>query len=376
MQVGEKDQDYERNIHAAEIDNRLNQLQQTYAGGFVHDTFIHVGGTHNSGWDDDSTTRPQTIIRQTDLQRWIQNTASADKTEVNTNAVDWVSRYTRDPLPEKLVWNTGVYAGKRKSQGFYWLDRDGYLKDTVITASYNKSRNEVRIEQCDAAKGMLKIFLSPDMVDVFRDVKLNILGTEVTVRPIVSSQIMKETMAARGDINYVFTSEIDVSFDSDNGKITVKPVDRTTTDYSVKGIDSLLYWDSDGLFYVDQSLLGCSYEELRSKLNLDLPKPVLCDWLTDGTRYTSYDKLKYPGVCFFFRNGVCFKIYAEQEGTPSAALKSAFRKKFGALFTENGLPSSVYGAEGVIGNGGMSWHGIHNNPYNGKDHTQQYYELF
>jgi hypothetical protein len=64
-----------------------------------------------------------------------------DITEINTSAIDWMSKYERDPLPSKVVWQTDVGASLRKTQAFYWLDRNGDTLPSRQTGIVGKDNN-------------------------------------------------------------------------------------------------------------------------------------------------------------------------------------------------------------------------------------------
>lgn len=355
IQVGENDTAYSRNVLAAEFDGLLDALNEKYCGGFPHETYIHKDGTHNSQWSD-NVIQPQPVVDDNYIQQWLKNPFWARYVEKSTSAISLLNSNERNALPERVVWNTGEYAGLRKSQMFYWLDRDGYLKNATIVASFDKERNTIKIEQCDAQKGTLKIYLSPDMVDVFEKVNIEIMGTTVSVRPLVSGQIMQSTLSAKGDKNYIFTSEIDIRFDLKNNKISIKSVSDNTADYSVNEKDSLLFWDDDFLFYADQSLFGLTSEQLCDKLDITLSS------YENNENIKTANTPEMKGVYFYFNQGNCHKIMFEQELSEALNTMDAFKNKFGSYDT--------------FSNGGMAFHRAREAEHDGQIYIQQEYELF
>ena len=216
LQMGENDSAWDRNTAVAEYDALLYEYANRFGGGFPHDTYIHVRGTHNQGWSDWGD-QEQSVITGAEVAKWAKNRSSAKQTKCCTDAVSWLRRNTRDPLPQRVVWETEIYAEQRSSYAFYWLDRDEELTDVTVDASYDRDSNSVQIRECDAEKGTLKIYLNPKMLDVFAPVQVEVRGKTVSVQPVVSERIMHETLNARGDQNYIFTSEIDITFDG-NGE--------------------------------------------------------------------------------------------------------------------------------------------------------------
>lgn len=360
IQVGERDTDYDRNKKAAQFDALLNTYAKTYGGGFQHETFIHVNGNHNN-WDDVFNTS-QRVYTGNQVANWLKNPSSAKVTTKRTGAVDWVNQYTRDPLPKKVVWEPAINAGLRDSQAFYWLDCDGDFPDTVVVASYDSSKNLVNIEQCDAKKGTLKIYLNPQMVDVFQDVTIKCGGKSFRVRPIVSRQIMKSTLEARGDRDYMFTSEIDLTFTS-KGISTVDTVSKTKTSY-VPSSKEYLSWDENGFFTVDNRLFGLTFQELTQKLGYDLPKPEKWNYWGNGLSWASKE-IDSNGrkVIFMFQSGKTAIIYSEEAGNIRSSLKDTAEKYFG----EN---------TDTFANGGLCRYFLENNNYDNKNHVQQKYVYY
>ncbi len=361
LQVGENDSAHDRNTLVPEYGELLDKYAKQYGGGYIHEVFIHKGGNHNN-WDD-IYDKPQPVYTGDQAAVWLKDRSSAKAVERNTSAPEWVSRYTRDPLPEKLVWEQKERAYLRKTQAFYWLDCDNVLySKTPITASYDRSRNAINIAKCSAKSGVLKVYLNPRMVDVFKNVTVNYGNYSVILRPYVSKKVMQYTLEARGDKNYIFTSEIDIIFNNtDRPKIVVvgdpysssksdiekKDSDKSKTEGEGKPndqdeADSLLQWDKDGLFLVDNRLFDISYAELKKMLGDNISKPQEWDYWGKGLRWSymnppDKDKLS---VIFMYQHGKTVIIYSEEAGEIPDELIIAARKKYGRetqAVTHNGL---------------------------------------
>lgn len=86
LHMGGKDAAYDRNKQAVEWKERLAQLKAEDPDGYAHKVIIHPEHGHRMQRDD-------------------------------AVAVDWMSQFTRQPLPQKVVWHqTGATHSR-----FYWL---------------------------------------------------------------------------------------------------------------------------------------------------------------------------------------------------------------------------------------------------------------
>ena len=52
--------------------------------------------------------------------------------EKDTNAVRFVSRYTRNAHPDDVVWDLSTRAEERKTNSFYWLQVDSAVNNGII----------------------------------------------------------------------------------------------------------------------------------------------------------------------------------------------------------------------------------------------------
>ena len=363
IQMGEYDSAYDRNTIAARYTLKLNEEQSKYGGGFPHQTFIHTQGTHNS-WND-YTDMIQLVINEEDISKWLSGSGNIKSEYKNTNAVKWLNQYTRDPLPKNVVWNPSIYAGLRSTRAFYWLDRDGNLNDVTVIASYEPETNSVSINTIGEPDGILKVYLKPEMLDVFKDVTIKIGEKAVKVKPIVSKQIMHDTLYARGDINYMFTSEIDIQFNRQEKTITVTPVKSVTNDYDPKSYNHMFFWDSDGLFYVDQSIFGLTFNQLENKmpeLKLQKPEKKLALWGKNLSR-TYWNDENNRNVIFMFQNGITVLVYGEYTGKLTDSFIATAEKAFGN--TNHDLRC-----------GGTCRYYLESNPYHNTDHIKQTYTYY
>ena len=361
IRMGELDDAYKRNIRAAQVDGILNNLAQKYGGGYVHQTMLYSKNGHND-WNENENGQSWAITGK-EVQTWLK-TGNGKATLCDGRYYPWLSQYTRDPLPRKVVWYTASFAALRKNQGLYWLDRDGKLRDVTVVASYNRNNNSVTIEECNATDGTLKIMLNPDMLNVFKPVKVRIGRQEVSVQPVVTTQIMSSTLKSRGDPNLVFCSEIDITFDENKKQILVNPASTYNADYDVRNQNKLIYWNDDGVFFVDESLFGLTYNEIEKKLNVSLTKPEKWPFYEgkDNMTFSYCPGKNNESVIFLFDNDKAVTIYAETEGAISDRIDAAVRKVY-------------YNTWHIRTDGTMAYYYLDENPYDGKGHTMQSYSL-
>ena len=86
IHVGAEDGGYGRNKVAAEFGKKLDDLQKTDPAGYIHEVELHAGKAHWMDLED-------------------------------RKAVAWMEKYTRNPLPDKIVWFQDDVTHDR----FYWL---------------------------------------------------------------------------------------------------------------------------------------------------------------------------------------------------------------------------------------------------------------
>ncbi|MBQ2279209.1 MAG: hypothetical protein II333_11625 [Clostridia bacterium] len=208
LQCGENDISFSRHQETARSANRLDELAGKYRSadapeGYIHTVFLHVGKGH--GVRDNQAQRvPQAIIRNPG--EWLQG-AEAVAEETNTNAVDFVNRFTRNPLPERVIWDLSVRSPESASETFYWLRADESIREGIVIVNYDKASNTFRVEK-NTAKGDVRIMLNDEMVDLFSPVTGVFDGgtTSCTVTPDI--EYMKKTISEKWDRNMIFAAEI------------------------------------------------------------------------------------------------------------------------------------------------------------------------
>lgn len=199
LQVGENDLAYDRNRMTARYGVYLDRLAAKYGGGFEHRVLIHSGKPHNFR-DNEPSRIPQTVLA--DYRAWLRD-GCEDTVAVNSNAIDYVNCYSRNPLPGRLVWNLGVRASFREVRSFYWLQAKASAAAGHVIASYNSEENSVTVEEL-TANGSVSILISEEMLDVFAPITIHYPDHTETVTVAPSLENIRQSTAERGDPAYQF----------------------------------------------------------------------------------------------------------------------------------------------------------------------------
>lgn len=214
LQVGELDGAYNRNRVTAEYGDKLAALAAAAPGAYVHEVNVHAGRPHNF-YDNDPSERPQSVLE--DPHAWLTDGAH-ETVKRNTNAVRWLSQYTRNPLPERVVWDLTTRA-EREAQSLwqrpghgeqmYWLDIGTHTAATLgtseIIATLHTADNAIAVS---GAKGYLRVLLNGDMLDLSQPVHLTINGEHLDARVEPTLQRQAATLLTRGDPRYIFEAQV------------------------------------------------------------------------------------------------------------------------------------------------------------------------
>jgi hypothetical protein len=179
IHVGGLDAAYNRNKVAAEWEQKLAELHQADANGYVHLVKIYPDKPH-----------------------WLDREDAA--------ALDWMAEFTRNPVPNRVIWKQDDVTHGR----FYWLavDADQEKAGAEITASI--SGQQIELQSADVTK--LHVRLDDRMVDLDKPVTVMAGGKQV-IEGTVSRTIatIAQTLSERGDPSAVFCGEVEVLFPSD-----------------------------------------------------------------------------------------------------------------------------------------------------------------
>jgi dienelactone hydrolase len=183
--AGGNDSAYNRNNLARIWGKMLDSLQATDPEGYVHDLHVYDGLGH---W----------MLRK------------------DTIAIAWMAKFTRNPLPSKVVW----VQDDRIHEDFYWLGTDTSQTKTGDKAvvSLNKNNNEIVVEQNTFKT--LYIYLNDTMLDLNKKIKIMENGKKLfKVKLKRSENVIKNSIDKRLDPNMIFYTRIKI----ENGEVTVNP---------------------------------------------------------------------------------------------------------------------------------------------------------
>lgn len=189
----------QRSVVAAAFDQQLNAFREQFGFGYLHKVYIHVPEGHN--YSDNMPTEgtcqlvlenPQEFVELMNDPEinaqfpeeyayayddevnsvYLQLTAhlGMKTTERDTNAVRFVSRYTRNAHPDHLVWDLTARAARRETSSFYWLQAENTVDTGLIYASFDQAENLFDIQLLEQPNGDFSILLHPAMVDFSRPV--------------------------------------------------------------------------------------------------------------------------------------------------------------------------------------------------------------
>ena len=120
-------------------------------------------------------------------------------------AVPWMARFERNPYPKRVVWCQGDVA----KTAFYWLGVPAGEAAKGKTVTAQVSGNTVEILSCDYSS--LTVYLNDQLVDLDKSVRIVFQGNVLYEGKLTRSPAsMRETLAERGDVAYIFPASVDV----------------------------------------------------------------------------------------------------------------------------------------------------------------------
>lgn len=175
LQVGANDSAYNRNKLGKEYGEQLDKLQKDDPKGYEHFVRIREGRGHWMSLED-------------------------------KEALPWMAKFTRNPIPEKVVWKQTGNPHTRS----YWLaisDEDA-RNDSLIIAAIKE-----QVVEISSSENVKKLILRFDdrMLDLDRPVKVMHAGKELysgTVSRNVGTMV--RTLVGRGDPKLIFEAELPV----------------------------------------------------------------------------------------------------------------------------------------------------------------------
>ena len=203
LQVGINDAAYGRNKVTVEYQVKLDGMEKQY-GGYVHNTFVHLDKGHN--FYDNHPTDEQRVLD--DNYAWLENDTLSERV-TDTNAIRFLEKFTRNPLPERIVWDLGNRAPLRSVESFYWVKEAKDQTEGFLVVDLDKKTNSVIIGEDTTVKNFT-LLLNDDMLDLDQPVRIVTPKGETTVTVERSAEVLAATTKERGDKNYQFSAEVTV----------------------------------------------------------------------------------------------------------------------------------------------------------------------
>ena len=173
LHMGGKDKAYKRNEIAAKWKTWLAEIQAADPTGYQHEVVIHPEHGH-----------------------WMKRDDAV--------AVDWMSKFTRDPFPKKVNW----YQSGVTHDRFYWLAAEGenVKGKTHVIASRN-GQNFV-IEKADGLSSLI-LRVNDQMIDFNSPVIVKFNDIEIFNAKVNRTiGVMAQTLTGRGDPASIYSDEI------------------------------------------------------------------------------------------------------------------------------------------------------------------------
>ena len=118
-----------------------------------------------------------------------------------------MTQFTRDPIPDLVIWDLSTRAEKRSVESFYYLRAEKTVTEGEIVAQYLPRENVVYLDAYDV-EGDFSILLNEDMVDFTRPVDFYIDDELLSLNVKPDLELIEKTTAERGDPNCQFESEL------------------------------------------------------------------------------------------------------------------------------------------------------------------------
>ncbi|MBX9677265.1 MAG: hypothetical protein K2X38_00790 [Gemmataceae bacterium] len=176
LQVGANDGAYNRNKVGREYGDRLAQLRKEDPAGYEHFVKIHEGKGHWMNLEDKA-------------------------------ALPWMARFSRNPIPERIVWmQTGV-----AHESSYWLavPKDAAFAGAEVVAQ--RKGQKIDVVRASDKISKLHVRLDDRMADLDQPIEVS-SGGETRFNGTAPRTIaaMLKTLAGRGDPELMFDAEITI----------------------------------------------------------------------------------------------------------------------------------------------------------------------
>jgi hypothetical protein len=205
LQCGDRDTAFERHLETASFGVKLTEMQKRFPG-FEHVVNMQVNRGHNFA-DNSAARNPQWVWENS--EKWL-NGQPTDSVLVNTNAIDFLDKYVRNPLPTSVVWDLTIRAEMRSVESFYWLRADKKMTEGLIIASYDRRNNTITITT-EGVKAPFSVLLNRTMLNFDRPITLTVNGNRSRINVSSSHDVIVETTNERGDLNFQFSAIVEIN---------------------------------------------------------------------------------------------------------------------------------------------------------------------
>lgn len=172
IHVGAEDGGFNRNKVALEFGKKLEELQKADPKGYVHWVHLHEGRSHWMNLED-------------------------------KEAIPWMEKHTRNPIPEKVVW----YQDDVTHAQFYWLAvpaAEAKGKQQIIA---ERSGQNITVTAKDNAH--VTVLLNDSVADMDQPVTVTWNGKTLEPRRVDRTvAVIRRTLEERGDPFLTFSGEI------------------------------------------------------------------------------------------------------------------------------------------------------------------------
>lgn len=175
IQVGEKDNGYNRNKIAVEWGQKLDALQKDDPAGYMHFTELHAGKSHWMDLED-------------------------------RKAIPWMEKYTRNPIPTRVCWRQDDVL----HTSFYWLavPKENAKAGQEIIAE--RDHQTINIHTKDVPT--VSVRLNDAMLNLDEAVTLQSGDKSLFKNPVHRTiGTLHQTLTERGDRQLMFSAEVTVT---------------------------------------------------------------------------------------------------------------------------------------------------------------------
>ena len=203
LQVGINDKAFDRHKVTVEYQKKMDEMEKKY-GGYVHNAFVHLDKGHN--FFDNHPTDEQRVLANN--YAWLEDETMSEKV-TDTNAVRFLQQFTRNPIPERIVWDLTNRAPLRDVESFYWVKAPKDVTEGFLVVDLDQKDNSI-IVNANTTVNKFTLLLNDDMLDLDRKIHIITPTGEKTILVERDEETIKKTTKERGDYNYQFSVEYEV----------------------------------------------------------------------------------------------------------------------------------------------------------------------